>query len=120
MTDQNIRYREILARQLAMNQESWVALQRHGLMSETEVRLDFAYRAPNEQAAEGLRKLLADQTDYQIAVRSEGGVFGKRWNLLGTTQPTTISPAILDQWVDWMVTAGLEHECEFDGWGTEV
>ena len=34
--------------------------------------------------------------------------------------PTSISSAILDPWVDWIITAGLHQDCEFDGWGTEV
>ena len=38
----------------------------------------------------------------------------------GNTQLTKISPDILGEWIDWMVTAGLERDCEFDGWGTEV
>lgn len=120
MTDKDTRYRELLAHQLAMNEETWAALTRHGLTPETEVRLDFAYRAPSERAAEGLRGLLVDQTDYDVALRGDGSMHRRRWSVAGTTQATTISPAILDEWVDWMVTAGLEHDCEFDGWGTEV
>jgi hypothetical protein len=31
-----------------------------------------------------------------------------------------VSLEILDQWVTWMVTAGKEHDCDFDGWGALV
>ncbi|HEV7992975.1 MAG TPA: hypothetical protein VGP25_14185 [Gemmatimonadaceae bacterium] len=34
--------------------------------------------------------------------------------------PASISSAILDQWVDCMIAAGVHQDCEFDGWGTEV
>ena len=48
------------------------------------------------------------------------GLLRKEWTVQGSTQPTTISPEILDQWVDWMVSAGFERGCEFDGWGAQV
>ena len=63
---------------------------------------------------------LEEQTDYDVEVLSEGGIPRRRWVVAGSTQPAAISPAILDQWVDWMVTAGLHQNCEFDGWGTET
>ena len=118
--DKDARYRELLAKQLRMNEATWAALQRRGVTEASALRLEFAYRAPAERNAIALRTLLAAQTDYEVTVQSDGTLLRKRWSISGTTQPTAISPAILDQWVDWMVTAGLEHECEFDGWGTQI
>ena len=120
MTEKDTRYRDLLARQLAMNEQTLATLRRHGLGPDTEVRLDFAYRAPNRRAAEGLKQLLAEQTDYEAAVKSDGGILRKRWSVVGRTQQTVVSSSILDQWVTWMVTAGLERECEFDGWGADI
>ncbi len=114
------RYRELLDRQLAMNEQTWRTLQIHGVTLDSELRLDFAFRAPTQAAAEGLKSLLEDQTDYSASTRSSGSLLGRQWTVTGSTQPTKISPEILDQWVDWMVTAGLERDCEFDGWGAEV
>ena len=110
------RYQAILEHQCAMNKVTWEKLLAAGLTSDTEVRLDFFYVAPNDTAATALKALLEDQTDYDVVTKSANDT----WLVTGTTQPTSISPQILDQWVDWMITAGLEHECEFDGWGTEV
>jgi hypothetical protein len=84
------------------------------------VRLDFAFRAPNESAALGLKELLQDQTDYSVTVQSGGSPLKREWTVAGSTQLTTLSPEILDQWVDWMVAAGLVRDCEFDGWGTAI
>ena len=39
---------------------------------------------------------------------------------VGTTQKTKITLEILNQWVTWMVAAGVDHGCLFDGWGTSV
>ena len=83
-----------------------------------QARLHFSYNAPNRKAAEGLRSLLQEQTDFEVRVDSDGSFFRRRWRVEGTTQRTAISPAILDQWVAWMVSAGEEISCEFEGWGT--
>ena len=114
------RYRRVLARQLAMTEITWRRLQDLGVMETTQVCLDFAYLAPNRASADALRLVLTDETDYDATVQSSGGLFARRWTLTGSTRPTTISPAILNQWVDWMVTAGLHQNCEFDGWGVQA
>lgn len=112
------RYDEILAKQLAMNRQTWAALLRHGVTEQSKLRLDFSYSAPSRAAADGLRSLLQEQTDFEVRVDSDGSFLRRRWRVEGTTQRTAVSPAILDDWVEWMVTAGKECSCEFDGWGT--
>ena len=113
------RYRRVLAKQLTMNEETWRTLVSHGVSETTELRLDFAYAAADRASANALKEVLDEQTDYDVRVESSG-LLTKTWAVVGTTQPTAVSQAILDQWVDWMVTAGLHQNCEFDGWGTQV
>lgn len=84
------------------------------------MRLDFFYVAPDRPSAESLKQLLNDETDSDVKVESTGGPLAIRWSVIGSTQPTAISGAILDEWVDWIVTAGLHQNCEFDGWGTQL
>jgi hypothetical protein len=111
---------EILAKQLAMNRETWVALQRHGVNEESRLRLDFSYNARDRESADKLCALLREETDYEVKVESSGSFLRRKWRVEGTTQETLVSPAILDQWVTWMVTAGKERTCDFDGWGTSL
>jgi hypothetical protein len=118
--DLDTRYRRLLAKQVTMNEETWGVLQSRGVTEASELRLDFTYRAPSRASAEALKGVLSDETDYNVTVQSDGGMFRKRWSVVGSTQLTSVSSAILNQWVDWMVTAGLHQDCEFDGWGTEV
>ena len=113
------RYRSILAKQIAMNEKTWARLRELGLTDKTEVQLDFLYYASTESDAEGLRVFLVDETDYEVGVHPEANS-GGRWIVSGHTQKTTISKEVLDEWVDWMVAAGFDHQCEFDGWGTSV
>src|SRR5215510_11047332 len=119
VADLDARYQRILGKQLAMNEQMWRTLRGHGLTEAAELRLDFTYDAPDQASAESLKTVLEDQTDYDVIVRSAGGWLRRTWSVEGTTQPTTVSAERLDQWVDWMVTAGLHQNCEFDGWGTQ-
>jgi hypothetical protein len=112
------RYRRLHARQLEMNAHTWRVLQSRGVTDHSELRLDFTYAASTQEAANRLRKVLVDQTDYAVVVEQSPNRPG--WRVTGSTQPTSISPTILEQWVDWMITAGLHQDCDFDGWGCEV
>jgi hypothetical protein len=113
-------YEDVLAKQLAMNEQTWAALQRHGVTETSMLCLDFSYNAPSCEAADKMYALLREQTDYEVKVESSGSFLRRKWRVEGRTQSTAISPSILDQWVTWMVTAGKERSCDFDGWGTSV
>jgi hypothetical protein len=118
MTDAH--FEQILATQLAMNRQTWAVLQQHGVTEQSQLRLDFSYNAPSKDAAEALVALIQEQTDYDVRVESSGSVLRRKWRVEGSTRQTAVSPEILDQWVTWMVTAGKERVCDFDGWGTPV
>ncbi len=118
MTDAH--YAKILAKQLAMNRQTWAVLQQHGVSEQSQLRLDFSYNAPSRENADAMVALIKEQTDYDVRVESSGSFLRRKWRVEGTTQKTAVSPEILDQWVTWMVTAGKERACDFDGWGTPV
>jgi hypothetical protein len=118
MTDEH--YKQVLAKQLAMNRQTWAVLQQHGVTEQSQLRLDFSYNAPSKDAAQTLVALIREQTDYDVRAESSGSFLRHKWRVEGTTQKTAVSPEILDQWVTWMVTAGKERLCDFDGWGTPV
>jgi hypothetical protein len=113
-------YNEILAKQLLMNRQTWAALQGHGITADSQLRLEFSYNAPSHAAAEALVLLIKQQTDYEIRVEAGGNFIHRKWRVEGATQTTAVSLEILDQWVTWMVTAGKERGCDFDGWGALV
>ena len=114
---------DVLRRQVAMNSQTWAALQEHGVTESSELRLDFFYVAPGESEGEALAQFLRAETDYDVEVRSakKGMLSKKQWSVTGSTQPTKVSLEILNQWVGWMVAAGAENGgCEFDGWGAQA
>lgn len=108
----------MLERQLAMNVQTWSALRAHGVTEDTSLRLDFSYDAPTRAAGDKLVKLLREETDYDVNGPHPSGT---GFVVSGTTQETTVSLEILNQWVDWMDAAGRQSDgCEFDGWGAQV
>lgn len=54
-------YEDILGKQLAMNRQTWAAMQKHGVMQDSQLRLDFSYNAPSHEAADKLCALLRAQ-----------------------------------------------------------
>jgi hypothetical protein len=107
------RPEDVLALQLGMNVQTWTSLQDHGVDGETEIRLDFAYEASDRAAAEELAHFLVVETDYEVHTDAD--------RVTGSTQPTTVSLDMLDQWVEWMILAGHKNgRCKFDGWGAGI
>ena len=62
---------DLLARQLAMTEQTWAMLQEHGLSEESEVRLNFFYNAPNLSAANELATFLQEETDYDVSATAD-------------------------------------------------
>jgi hypothetical protein len=98
-----------LARQLAMTPQTWAALQENGVTEDTQLELDFFYLAESRDPGEELARFLRSETDYDVRVEND--------SVTGTTQPTTVSAAVLGQWVEWMVYAGatITHPALPDG-----
>lgn len=116
-------FEETLARQLAMNAQTWSVLQQHGVDETTPLRLDYLFRAPSEVAAEELAAFLRLQTDDSLEVDFDRDATGEptNWSVAGLTQPTSTSKARIDEWVGWLAAAGATYgECVFDGWGAAV
>lgn len=93
---------------------------RHGYSPGPSIRLDFCYWAAGRREAIELQQFLREETDYAVQTGSAGPFYARRWSVTGATQETEITLDILDQWVEWMVTAGRDHGCDFDGLGTSV
>jgi len=107
---------DLLARQLTMTRAMWNSLVAHGVTESTQISLDFSYRASSYDRANDLQRFLVEEADYKVRVVA----VQERWRVSGTTQPTSVTLPMLEQWVDWMVAAGRQFDCCFDGWGTEV
>lgn len=115
----NDKYEAILAKHLAMNAATWAQLEKHGVMPNTELQLDFTYYAPSKEKAERLQGVLSEY-EYSVVLKKTGVLPWSKWLISGRTSKTTLTLEKLNQWVLWMVTAGKEFDSEFDGWGAEL
>lgn len=107
---------DLLQRQLELTRATWARLQEHGVSDGSELRLEFFYEAPTNARANELMRFLTQETDYEVRVTADED----QWMLRGRTRPAALSLIIVEQWVDWMLTAGLSFDCLFDGWGAEI
>jgi hypothetical protein len=105
-----------LTEQIRRTRMTWARLREHGVNEGQELRLDFFYAAPTNRRASELKLYLDEATDYETRVTADND----QWILRGRTHPAGLSLTIVEQWVEWMVAAGLPFECVFDGWGVEI
>ncbi|NPV47591.1 MAG: DUF2185 domain-containing protein [Armatimonadetes bacterium] len=109
----------LLCTQLALNPGTWKRLLELGVTPETALRLDFTFRAPDEQQARALAEELS--TEGGEAKARRGGLLRRHvWVVEGRTSPTTWTLEKLNDWVHLMVLLGHRHNCAFDGWSTTV
>jgi hypothetical protein len=112
-------YEQLLALQLARNRDVWAELREHDVEDDALLRLGFLFLAPGKPEAKAVVAFLRAETDYEVRARArpEDGA----WVVIGTTQPTPVSLARLDDWVEWMIAAGAaEGPCAFDGWAAQL
>ena len=116
MADQDFSAAEFVKGQLEVTRATWARLREHGIPDGSELQLDFFYAAPTSVRATDLMRFLEQETDYEMRVTADRD----QWILRGHTQRAPLSLAMVEQWVDWMISAGLNFECVFDGWGAEA
>jgi hypothetical protein len=91
-----------------------------GLPTEGERPFDFDFRAPTEQEARALAAWFRAHTSYTVRVEHESGSgeFPRRrldgWRVGGRTPPLDPSPRVFEQWLAFIVGAGLALRCELE------
>jgi hypothetical protein len=117
---QEERANQLIARQIAMSGQTLDALRSAGLKEEDAVQIDFFFEARNKESATALVAYLEANDCLDVALVQSGGFLSKKFAVTGKTLATNITPAVLGQWIPWMVVQGVIHGCVFDGWGAEV
>jgi len=116
MSDNDLNSNEFLQQQLVRTRATWARLNEHGITNGSQVQLDFFYAARTNASARQLKQFLEQETDYHMLVTADRD----DWILRGHTQRAPLTLDMIEQWVDWTVTAGLQFDCVFDGWGAEA
>jgi hypothetical protein len=118
-------YDDLLDQHLERNREIWAELTEQGIGEDSALRLGFLYIAPGVAEADQLVAFLSQETDYDVKARSRPGEDPDEpepeWVVIGTTQPTPVSPDLIDDWCEWMIAAGAaEGPCAFESWAAQV
>lgn len=109
-------FRESLAKQTTMSPQTVAQLRKHGVTDQANLKLEFFFYTDKEAKGQALAKSLGDLR-YQVECGPSAG--DSRLVLVtGWTTPIKMSEGSVVEWTERMCRLGYEHDCEFDGWGT--
>ena len=109
-------FRENLAKQTTMSPQTVAQLRKHGVTDQANLKLEFFFYTDKEAKGQALAKALADLR-YQVECGPAAG--DTRLILVtGWTTPINMGEGAVVAWTEKMCRLGYEHDCEFDGWGT--
>ena len=92
-------------------------LRLYDVTAETPLKLEFFFytNAPEKALALASRLKALGYT----AETGRSGYDKRIRSITGWTTPLEMSANLVLDWVDQMCNLGFEHDCEFDGWGTD-
>lgn len=105
-----------LARQMAMAPQTVALLREHGVTTDTELKLEYFFYTDSREKAQALADALQSR-DYSV----EFGPSASDKSVIlvnGWTVPMLMQTENVVKWTGEMTRLGYEHDCEFDGWGT--
>ncbi len=109
-------FRENLAKQTTMSPQTVAQLRKHGVTDQASLKLEFFFYTDKDGKGQALAKAL-QELRYQVECGPAAG--DSRLVLLtGWTTPIKMSEGSVVEWTEKMCRLGYEHDCKFDGWGT--
>lgn len=109
-------FRENLENQTAMSPQVLAKLRECSVTDVTELKLEYFFYTDTDAKAQSLAEPLRE-LNYEVkAVQSAGD--DRLFLVNGWTTPMKMGEATVIAWVKQMCHIGYEHDCEFDGWGT--
>jgi len=91
-------------------------LRKHGGTNDSTLKLEFFFYTDTEKKAQALATPLR-QLDYQVDTGRSAGD-DQLFLVTGRTVPIKMDDRSVVAWTENMCRLGYEHDCEFDGWGT--
>jgi regulator of RNase E activity RraB len=101
---------------MKMSPQTVAQLRTHGVTSSTKLKLEFFFYTDTDDKGRSLAKALRS---LSYEVKTVPAVGDKKLFLVtGWTTPMKIDDDTVVKWTEQMCRLGYEHDCDFDGWGT--
>jgi hypothetical protein len=109
-------FRQKLTKQMKMSPLTVAQLRKHGVTEDSSLKLEFFFYTDRDEKALALSKALSG-LEYKV---ESGPAAGDSTLLVvtGWTTPLKMTESEVVAWTEKMCRLGYEHDCEFDGWGT--
>lgn len=99
-----------------MSPQTVAQLRNYGVTDSTQLKLEFFFYTDNDAKAQELALALRELGYDANVDQAAGDVSLMLVN--GWTTPMPMDEATVTDWTARMCQVGFEHDCEFDGWGT--
>jgi hypothetical protein len=109
-------FRKNLATQSTMSPQTVAELRKHGVTEDSSLKLEFFFYTDKEIKGQGLAAALRS-LNYNVESGPSAGD-PKLILVTGWTIPIKMSDGEVVGWTEKMCRLGYEHDCKFDGWGT--
>ena len=109
-------YTKNRSRQLTMTPQTVAQLRNYGVTDETQLKLEYFFYTNAKQKAEVLAQRLSSlgySGHYDLSTGSK-----REFVITGWTSPMKMDDKTVLDWTASMCDLGKEHDCDFDGWGT--
>ncbi len=106
-----------LSRQMAMSPLTVAQLREHGVTTESELKLEYFFHTNSSMKAQALASALRTM-NYSAKLGPSAGGESVLATVTGWTKPILMEAENVVNWTIEMTRLGYEHDCEFDGWGT--
>lgn len=104
------------ALQLTMTPKTVAQLRNYGVTDESHLKLEYFFYTNTKEKAAALTQKLADlgyTGSYKHSASNK-----KQFVITGWTSPIKMDDNTVLDWTSHMCDIGHEHDCGFDGWGT--
>ena len=109
-------HQENRALQARMSPQTLQQLRSYGVTDASELRLEYFFYTDTAAKASALAEVLAKK-GYKSG-HGESAGDDKMFVVTGWTSPMLMNEKTVVKWTREMCRLGFEHDCEFDGWGT--
>jgi hypothetical protein len=109
-------YAQSRAKQLTMTPQTIAQLRKYEVTDRTQLRLEYFFYTNTKEKAAALAGKLAGMG--YTAGSDHSASDKKRFVVTGWTSPMKMDDQTVLDWTGRMCDVGHEHDCEFDGWGT--